>query len=220
MSAITTPLFFSLSHSGQAIVRGKRTFCIHPLRIQVGQHGLVALLLEALRRFLIHQTTTSPSPPLVLVLEIARAHLPLRRPHAGRQLRLLSDGRGGGGRTGLDTFGEGKPSPLEECGRQFGGVAPSTLRARPGLLSFGAQNGCTERIEVNDGQVGGGGMCSSLVERLGDLVLWGGFDGLRVRRPFPLFGALRQKVGPIRWLGIGQLNLMRVSVSCRWSPNV
>ena len=86
---------------------GGLTLRIHPLSVQVGQHGLIRLLFETLRRLLIHQTATSPPPPLVLVLA-AGIHLAFGRLHTQW-------------RRGVDSLGEGDASPrLEKCGRQFG----------------------------------------------------------------------------------------------------
>lgn len=86
-----------------------RTFCVDPLCVQVGQDSLIALLLETLGRLLVHQTAASPPPRALPDFGIS-AHLLLGRLDTGRSGRL-------------HLFGEGDAVALEDCGRQFGGVA-------------------------------------------------------------------------------------------------
>lgn len=158
------------------------TFGIHPLRIQIRQHGLIALLLQTLRRLLEHQTTTSSPPRLPPILILLReTHLPLRTLHHERRVAVLllqldtrthfarrrtlqcgEGGSGGGaaagrGWTGLDTFGEGEARPGEECGCQIGGVAGVALGRGGGRLWLRLLRAEERGVEGEDGH---GGSCA------------------------------------------------------------
>lgn len=85
-----------------------RAFGVHPLRVQIGQHGLVANVFEALGRLSVHQTATTPSPSLSLL----RIHPLLRGLH--------TQGRGR-----VDRVGERQSAGMQKCGRQLGGVGRS-----------------------------------------------------------------------------------------------
>lgn len=151
------------------------TLRVDPLRIQIRQHRLIALLLQTLRRLLIHQTA-APPPPVDLLLFVGRRgvrHLPLRTLHhrgldfrgrfpsrwnsRHRPCATPCCSRGRSGRfacvwwTRLHPLGEGEACPLEQRGSQLGGIGFVIGGTR--LLPFGGEDGgrCWEGVE--DGQV-------------------------------------------------------------------
>lgn len=142
----------------------EHTFRIHPLRVQIGKHGLIALLLQALGRLLIHQTTAPPPPSLVFGIQ---RHLALGALHHRRRRRrilfhdgvhgLRRGGRGAGGGTGLRAFGKRQPGvAVEERGGQFGGLgAASAAAGFAGGGSEGAEDGGRGGEEVENRQFDG-----------------------------------------------------------------
>lgn len=107
MNAVLAHVLFDHDRDGTA-EEGQLTLCVHPLCIQVGQDCLVALLLEAFGRLLVHQTATSPPPSAFAIC----VHLAFGR--------LDTQGR-----RGVHALGEcdaGRACALKDCGRQFGGI--------------------------------------------------------------------------------------------------
>lgn len=68
----------------------RRTFCIHPVRIAIGQSGAVAELLDRLRRFVVDLEERTGPPPTGLVLLFR--HFVHTSPTRRIRARVVGDG--------------------------------------------------------------------------------------------------------------------------------